>query len=76
VSYFGDGRINAFDPATGGDANTLYHTAGIVGPVELEDHGLFGSITPVTLPRASFRDSFGASAGAWTIAAAKSPLIL
>jgi uncharacterized protein (TIGR03118 family) len=30
----------------GGDANTLYFTAGIAGSDELEDHGLFGSIKP------------------------------
>jgi uncharacterized protein (TIGR03118 family) len=77
VGNFGDGRINAFNPATGaflgqladdsggqaisieglwglkfgnggngGDANTLYFAAGIAGPDELEDHGLFGSIKP------------------------------
>src|SRR5262249_47812824 len=28
----------------GGDANTLYFTAGIPGTDNLEDHGLFGSI--------------------------------
>jgi uncharacterized protein (TIGR03118 family) len=30
----------------GGDVNTLYFAAGIAGPDELEDHGLFGSIQP------------------------------
>ena len=74
VGNFGNGRINAFNPATGallgqladdsghaisieglwglkfgnggsgGDANTLYFAAGIPGPDQLEDHGLFGSI--------------------------------
>jgi uncharacterized protein (TIGR03118 family) len=34
---FGNGR-------SGGDANTLYFTAGIPGPDEVEDHGLFGNI--------------------------------
>jgi uncharacterized protein (TIGR03118 family) len=73
VGNFRNGRINAFDPATGaflgglkdpdgepiqidglwalkvgnggngGDANTLYFTAGLFG----ETHGLFGSLTPV-----------------------------
>jgi len=31
---------------SGGDPNTLYFAAGIAGPDELEDHGLFGSIKP------------------------------
>ena len=74
VGNFGDGRINAFDPATGdflgqlndasgspiaieglwglrfgnggngGTPGTLYFTAGIAGPGQVEDHGLFGSI--------------------------------
>jgi uncharacterized protein (TIGR03118 family) len=74
VGHFGDGRIDAFESASGaflgqladdsghaisieglwglkfgngasgGDANTLYFAAGIAGPDELEDHGLFGSI--------------------------------
>jgi len=74
IGHFGDGRIDAFDSATGallgqladdsshaisieglwglkfgnggngGDPNTLYFAAGIAGPDELEDHGLFGSI--------------------------------
>ncbi len=35
--------------AAGGDANTLYFTAGIPGPAEIEDHGLFGSLT-ATVP--------------------------
>jgi uncharacterized protein (TIGR03118 family) len=34
---FGNGR-------NGGDANTLYFTAGIPGAGNVEDHGLFGSI--------------------------------
>ncbi len=34
---FGNGRA-------AGDANTLYFTAGIPGPGNVEDHGLFGSI--------------------------------
>jgi hypothetical protein len=34
---FGNGR-------GAGDANTLYFTAGIPGPGNIEDHGLFGSI--------------------------------
>lgn len=76
IGNFGDGRINAFNPATGawlgaiqdasgaaisiqglwgltfgngahgGDINTLYFTAGIAGSGSVEDHGLFGSITP------------------------------
>jgi uncharacterized protein (TIGR03118 family) len=74
VGNFGDGTINAYDPASGaymgtlqdsngavlsipglwallfgnggngGDVNTLYFTAGIPGPDNIEDHGLFGSI--------------------------------
>src|SRR5260370_28184901 len=34
---FGNGR-------GAGDATTLYFTAGIPGPANIEDHGLFGSI--------------------------------
>jgi uncharacterized protein (TIGR03118 family) len=30
----------------GGDANTLYFTAGVAGPGNVEDHGLFGTIQP------------------------------
>jgi uncharacterized protein (TIGR03118 family) len=78
IGNFGDGRINAFNPATGewlgpledasgkaiwidglwgltfgngkegGDSHTLYFTAGIAGSGSVEDHGLFGSIAPVT----------------------------
>src|SRR3954471_7362686 len=69
IGNFGDGTINAFDPATskllgqinlqidglwalqfgGGNANSgatnhLYFTAGIPGPGEIEEHGLFGFI--------------------------------
>ena len=32
---------------SGGVTGTLYFTAGIAGPGEVEDHGLFGSFTPV-----------------------------
>jgi uncharacterized protein (TIGR03118 family) len=32
--------------ALGGDAGTLYFTAGIPGPGQIEDHGAFGSIRP------------------------------
>jgi len=76
VGNFGDGTINAFDPASGtyagtlqdstgnplmipglwalvvgnnkngGDATALYFTAGIPGTGSVEDHGLFGSISP------------------------------
>jgi uncharacterized protein (TIGR03118 family) len=74
VGNFGDGTVNAFDPATGnylgtlqnqdgnsiampglwglqfgnghngGDANTLYFTAGVANGGKVEDHGLLGSI--------------------------------
>jgi len=74
VGNFGDGTINAFDPATGAllgtidgsngmplinlglwgiafgngahgtSTDTLYFTAGIPGPDQIEDHGLFGAI--------------------------------
>lgn len=78
VGNFGDGRIHAFDPATGdllgaledapgeaieieglwalsfgggaaanGSTNSLFFTAGIGGPDAIEDHGLFGKLTPV-----------------------------
>lgn len=36
--------------AAGGAANSLYFTAGISGGAEVEDHGLFGSITAVPVP--------------------------
>ena len=75
VGNFGDGRINAFDLATGthvgtlqykdgtpigleglwgltfgnggsgGNANTLYFTAGVSGGGAKEDHGVFGSVS-------------------------------
>jgi uncharacterized protein (TIGR03118 family) len=32
--------------ASGGDANTLYFTAGIAGPGKIEEHGLLGTIQP------------------------------
>jgi hypothetical protein len=35
---FGNGAAN------GGDANTLFFTAGIAGDGNVEDHGLFGSV--------------------------------
>ncbi|HEY3740567.1 MAG TPA: TIGR03118 family protein [Bryobacteraceae bacterium] len=47
---FGNGQGN------GGDANTLYFTAGIAGGGSVEDHGLFGTITiapPAPPPAAS-----------------------
>jgi uncharacterized protein (TIGR03118 family) len=77
VGNFGDGLINAFDPAdgtwvgaiyttaatpfqeaglwdmvfgngaSGGNALTLYFTAGIAGPDTVEDHGLFGALAPI-----------------------------
>jgi uncharacterized protein (TIGR03118 family) len=75
IGNFGDGRINAFKPATGellgelqnasgkaisieglwgltfgngvhGGSRTLFFTAGIAATDSVEDHGLFGSITP------------------------------
>jgi len=93
VGNFGDGRINAFDPATGdflgqlkdgsgnpitieglwglrfgngvrgGDPNTLYFAAGIPGPGQLEDHGLFGSISVVPAERQLVNISTRASVG-------------
>ncbi len=36
--------------AQGLDVNTLYFTAGISGPDEVESHGLFGSLAPVPEP--------------------------
>ncbi len=80
VGNFGDGLINAFNPATGTfvgtldaangdpvvipglwgisfgngaqeqDPDTLYFNAGIPGSGNVEDHGLFGSLTPVPEP--------------------------
>jgi uncharacterized protein (TIGR03118 family) len=40
--------------AQGQDRNTLYFTAGIAGPDNIEDHGLFGSITTVPEPQPEF----------------------
>jgi uncharacterized protein (TIGR03118 family) len=34
----------------GGSASDLYFTAGIPGPDQVEDHGLFGSIAPTATP--------------------------
>ncbi len=86
IGNFGDGRINAFDPATGqflgmlqnasgtplaiqglwdlkfgndgqgGDSHTLYFTAGIAGGANLEDHGLFGSISAIVPTLTSIAD--------------------
>ncbi len=86
IGNFGDGRINAFDPATGqhlgmlqnasgtplaiqglwdlkfgnggqgGDSHTLYFTAGIAGGANLEDHGLFGSISAIVPTITSIAD--------------------
>lgn len=80
VGNFGNGMINAFDPATGSflstlndpngspvvidglwglsfgngahdqGVNTLYFTAGIAGPDQTEDHGLFGSLSSAAVP--------------------------
>jgi hypothetical protein len=36
--------------AAGGNAGTLYFTAGIPGPDNVEDHGLFGALAPVPEP--------------------------
>ncbi|HEY3853499.1 MAG TPA: TIGR03118 family protein [Verrucomicrobiae bacterium] len=77
VGNFGDGLINAYNPAdgtwlgtiyttastpfqepglwdmvfgngtAGGNALTLYFTAGIAGPGNVEDHGLFGALSPI-----------------------------
>lgn len=41
---FGGGSAN------NGDANALYFTAGIAGPGDVEDHGLFGTLTVVPEP--------------------------
>jgi uncharacterized protein (TIGR03118 family) len=42
---FGNGsRANAGSAPSGGDANTLYFTAGIAGPDTVESHGLLGTI--------------------------------
>jgi uncharacterized protein (TIGR03118 family) len=44
---FGNGsRANAAAAPSGGDANTLYFTAGIAGPDTVESHGLIGTIQP------------------------------
>lgn len=77
IGNFGDGRINAYHPATdecldglldaqanpieieglwglafgnggpAGDPDALYFTAGIADEDNIEDHGLFGRLTPV-----------------------------
>jgi uncharacterized protein (TIGR03118 family) len=42
---FGNGaRANAAAVPSGGDANTLYFTAGIAGPDTVESHGLIGTL--------------------------------
>ncbi len=44
---FGNGsRANSAATPAGGDANTLYFTAGIAGPDTVESHGLLGTIQP------------------------------
>ena len=44
---FGNGaRANAAAVPSGGDANTLYFTAGIAGPDSVESHGLLGTLQP------------------------------
>jgi uncharacterized protein (TIGR03118 family) len=44
---FGNGsRANSAATPTGGDANTLYFTAGIAGPDTVESHGLLGALQP------------------------------
>ena len=40
--------------AQGTSKGSLYFTAGIPGPGEVEDHGLFGSINPVPEPAAAW----------------------
>ncbi len=40
----------AFGNGSSGGANTLFFTAGIPGPDNVEDHGLFGSVTPTPEP--------------------------
>jgi uncharacterized protein (TIGR03118 family) len=91
VGNFGDGRINAFDPLTGGyqgafldtmglpitidglrglsfgndgnggNADTLYFSAGIAGAGSVGDHGLFGSIAAVPVPSTLLLMGFGLS---------------
>lgn len=41
------------------DPNTLYFNAGIPGPGNVEDHGLFGSLTPVPEPGLMALTGFG-----------------
>lgn len=44
---FGNGsRTNAAAATAGGDAGTLYFTAGIAGPDTVESHGLLGTLQP------------------------------
>jgi uncharacterized protein (TIGR03118 family) len=40
--------------APGQDANTLFFTAGIPGPDNVEDHGLFGSLAATPEPQSAF----------------------
>ena len=42
---------------SGGNAHTLYFTAGIAGPDVVEDHGLFGALAPVAPSLVSFPQS-------------------
>ncbi len=49
---FGNGsRANPAATPSGGDANTLYFTAGIAGPDTLESHGLLGTLQPAPIVR-------------------------
>jgi len=44
---FGNGaRAKCAAVPSGGDANTLYFTAGIAGPDTVESHGLMGTLQP------------------------------
>ena len=51
---FGNGsRPSGATAPSGGDANTLYFTAGIAGPGEVESHGLLGVLQPAPVVAAN-----------------------
>jgi uncharacterized protein (TIGR03118 family) len=43
-------------------SNSLFFTAGIAGPDNVEDHGLFGDLSPVPEPSALLLTGFGLAA--------------
>ena len=50
VTNMGLWNIGFGNGGNGGSKNILYFTAGIPGPGQIEDHGLFGEVSPVPEP--------------------------